>query len=82
MTSILFAISAAFAFVVTVFFARFWRSTKDRFFALFAIAFALLTIHWLVLATPLVAEHTVYHYLLRLLAFMLILVAVIDKNRG
>jgi len=71
------------ALAVALFFARSWRRTGDRFFLLFALAFALLSAErWgLLYVRP---DHELRHsvYLLRLAAFSLILVAVIDKNRS
>jgi hypothetical protein len=57
-----------------LFFVRFWRSSRDRLFLFFAIAFALLGIIWASLAV-------VHWVLVRLIAFLLIIVVVIDKNR-
>ena len=65
-----------------LFFLRFWRKTKDRFFAFFAASFWLMALHRLVvLALRDHNEHLVAAYLIRLLAFVLILVAIVDKNR-
>ncbi len=69
--------------VVALFFLRFWRQTGDRLFAIFAAAFGLLGLTRLALA---LLEETVeahrYVYLLRLCAFLLIIVAIMDKNRA
>jgi hypothetical protein len=67
--------------VGTLFFLRFWRKTADRLFLAFAIAFALLALNqglaqWLGAAD----ERVGYTYLLRIVGFILILVAIIDKN--
>ena len=67
--------------VATLFFARFWRRTGDRLFFAFAIAFALLALNqalaqWLGAAD----ERVGYTYLLRVLGFVLILGAIVDKN--
>ena len=66
-----------------LFFLRFWRKTKDRLFAAFSLSFGLMAllrvIHVLV---PVRSEHTHYSYLLRLLAYSLLLVAIADKNRA
>lgn len=65
-----------------VFFLRFWRQSRDRLFAFFALAFAALTANWLLIAVfnvPDEARH--YFYLLRLSAFLLIIFAIWDKNR-
>jgi hypothetical protein len=65
-----------------VFFLRFWRETRDRLFALFAIAFAVIGVNRMLLAlVALGHEARPYLYVIRLLAFLLIACAVIDKNR-
>jgi hypothetical protein len=80
---ILLGILVAGCATVGLFFFRFWRQTKDRFFVFFAIAFWILTIHWLALGlTNPEQEIRVYFYLLRLAAFLLILAAIVDKNRS
>jgi hypothetical protein len=69
--------------IAALFFLRFWRDTHDRFFLYFAIAFALEGLNRLVLGVlTLASEHESYFYLLRLLGFLLILVAIVDKNRS
>ena len=68
--------------VAGLFFLRFWRRTGDRLFVIFAAAFWLLGVNWLLLAfTDPDAEFRPALYLIRLLAFVLILVAIIEKNR-
>ena len=67
--------------VGALFFARFWKRTRDRLFIAFAVAFVLLALNqalaqWLGAAD----ERVGYTYLLRVLGFVLILAAVIDKN--
>jgi peptidoglycan/LPS O-acetylase OafA/YrhL len=67
--------------VAAGFFARFWRDTGDRLFVAFAVAFALLALNqalaqWLGAAD----ERVAYTYLLRVLGFILILAAIVDKN--
>jgi len=67
------------AYVVAgCFFLRFRRDTGDRLFTFFAAAFWLLAIQRVIvtLAHP---PETIY--LLRALAFVLIIIAIIDKNR-
>ena len=68
-------------FVAAGFFLRFWRRTRDRLFLAFAAAFMLLAMNQ-ALATFLGAgdELTPYTYILRVLGFVLILYAIIDKN--
>lgn len=66
-----------------VFFARFWRETADRLFLYFAAAFALLALHRTLLAASsrLPIDET-WYYVIRLIAFLLILVGIVDKNRS
>jgi len=68
--------------VAGLFFLRFWRTTGDRIFACFALAFWLMASQWTagaVLDVPSETRH--YLYLLRLLAFVIIVVGIVDKNR-
>ncbi|HEY3391953.1 MAG TPA: DUF5985 family protein [Lacipirellulaceae bacterium] len=68
--------------IVALFFLRFWRETGDRLFAIFALAFLLLGITRLGLAlSPQELEGHTHWYWVRLAAFVLILVAIVDKNR-
>ncbi len=71
------------ALAIGVFFFRFWKQTADRLFLLFCIAFCLLTLNWIALAVVMpTSEARHYFYLLRFGAFLLIVIAVIDKNRS
>jgi hypothetical protein len=68
--------------LVALFFARFFQDTRDRLFAFFTAAFAILAFHWLVLAlTDPGSEHRPLFYLLRLVAFGMIILAILEKNR-
>jgi hypothetical protein len=75
------ALALGFA-AAALFFLRFWRETGDRLFGLFAAAFGLMAVGRLFhsgwyqdeVVLPLV-------YLVRLAAFVLILVGIADKNR-
>lgn len=67
---------------IGVFFFRFRRRTGDRFFAFFGCAFWLLAIERLFLLLEPDDEMKPYVYLVRLVAFLFILYAIIDKNRG
>jgi drug/metabolite transporter superfamily protein YnfA len=71
------------ALVVALFFFRYWRQTRDRLFLIFSAGFLIFAVSRLVLAIlDEAAEGRVFVYALRLLAFALILVAIIDKNRS
>jgi len=70
-------------FVCCLFFLRFWRRTRDGLFLAFAIAFGLFGLGQTVLAVGNIpTEDRSSVYLLRLLAFALIIVAVARKNAG
>ena len=69
--------------VAGLFFLRFWRDTRDRLFLIFAIAFAILGGQRLALVlTREMLETQTGLYLIRLFAFLLILAAIVDKNRS
>lgn len=75
------ALSAGYA-VAALFFLRFWRTSRDRLFLFFAGAFALLAVQRTALALAVwQGDHTLWVYVLRLIAFLLILVGIADKNR-
>ena len=78
----LFAGAIAMAsFIIALFFLRFWRDSRDRFFLYFALSFGIEGVHRIVSAlTYDDAEDTPLHYLVRLLAYGLILWAILEKN--
>lgn len=68
--------------VVAVFFVRFWRDTRDRLFIMFALSFLLLAVTRLGLAlSGDASEGSTSWYWVRLAAFLMILIAIADKNR-
>lgn len=68
--------------VAATFFLRFWRKTRDRLFGLFALSFGVLALNWVALAFTRGDEVRVMLYAVRLVAFVIILVAIVDKNRA
>lgn len=66
-----------------IFFLKFWRETRDSFFLAFAISFI---IEGFNRVTPLFLTHpnegSPLIYLVRFLAFLLILAAILKKNFG
>jgi uncharacterized membrane protein len=75
------ALIAGYA-MVALFFLRFWISARERLFALFSLAFAVLALQRLALSvTDGSMENQTIFYLLRLAAFVIILIAIVDKNR-
>ena len=74
---------AATAMAIGLFFLRFWQDSRDRLFVYFAIAFWLMSSSWALLALVAHdAEARPYIYGLRLLALLLVIAAIIDKNRS
>ena len=73
---------AAFYAVAGLFFLRFRARTGDRLFTYFAAAFFLLAGQRFALTLAREwGESTTWLYGLRLVAFVLIIVAIVDKNR-
>jgi hypothetical protein len=74
---------ACASITVGLFFLRFWKSTHDRFFLYFALSF------WIQGANRIhiglkgaTNEDDAAIYLIRLAAYLLILIAIWDKNRN
>jgi hypothetical protein len=73
-----------------LFFLKFWRASRDRFFLYFCIACFLLAAERLILLfvgvhgpqSNLINIEKSWLYLIRLFAFIMISWAVIDKNRS
>jgi hypothetical protein len=73
---------AGFA-VCGLFFLRYWYRSRDELFLAFALAFALLGTGQAMLSLASIpTEHRGAVYVLRLAAFLLILLAIIRKNRS
>lgn len=72
----------AFGFLtVALFFFRFWRRSHDRFFLLFSLSFCVEGVNRVVQGLAVEPnEGTPAIYLVRLVAFLLILLAILDKN--
>lgn len=69
--------------VAALFFGRFYRVSNDRLFLFFAAGFALLAIQRLSLAfAALLPLPLTAYYVLRLAAFVVILIGILDKNRA
>jgi hypothetical protein len=89
MTLILIGALSTACFVAALFFLRFWKKTRDRFFLFFAASFLIQGVERILIGlarysdyiATLSAEEEPLFYLMRLLAFLLIIYAIIDKNR-
>jgi hypothetical protein len=74
------AISLA-CFVAALFFLRFWRTTRDPFFIYFSLSFALEGANRGVSAFVQFGDENPVIYVLRVIAYGLIIVAIWQKNR-
>jgi hypothetical protein len=66
---------------IAAFFLRAWRRTHDRFFALFMLAFVTFAVNRFALALTEERDEALGLYLVRLAAFVLIALAIVQKNR-
>jgi hypothetical protein len=83
MQAFLYGALASTAAVAGLFFFRFWRTSAERLFLAFALAFWMLSLQWTGVGLLGVEDESRHFlYLLRLAAFVLILFAVWDKNRS
>ena len=83
MNDILIGGIATASLVAGLFFFCFWRSTRDRFFLFFAFSFWIEGVNRLVLwhwVGP--NEDAPGYYLIRVIAYGLIIAAIVDKNRS
>lgn len=71
-------------FLAAVFFARYWHLSRDRFYGFFTAAMLLLAINWAALVhVDTTGQEEARHiiYILRMVAFLLIALGIVDKNR-
>lgn len=81
MTHLLAGAIAMASLIISLFFLRFWRSSRDRFFLYFALSFAIEGVHRVYAVMHIAeGEDTPTHYLIRLLAYGLIIWAILEKN--
>jgi len=67
---------------IALFFLRFWRESRDRLFLAFAVAFVIFAANRLVIGlSDRESEELAAVYGLRALAFLVIIVAIVDRNR-
>jgi len=70
--------------IVSVYFLKFWKRTRDRLFLYFSAAFFLFMLHQVIFEVSggMGSDHekNAYTYVLRILGYCLIAFAIIDKN--
>jgi hypothetical protein len=82
MTEFLLGASAMGSAVITLVFFRYWKKTGDRLFLAFGAAFVAFTANRVGQAiSDRDSERLLGIYSLRLLAFLLIVAAIVDRNR-
>lgn len=83
MRPFLWGILAMASAAVALFFLRYWKDTRDRLFGFFAVAFALMAANWVNhLGIDPQREVQGYRvYIVRFIAFSIILIGIVDKNR-
>lgn len=81
MNLVLLGAIAMASLVAGLFFLRFWKDTRDRFFLFFSVSFFVEGMNRFALAmTSDPNEGRPFFYFVRFLSFLLILVAIVDKN--
>lgn len=68
--------------VVALFFVRYYRLARDELFLWFAGSFATLGVQWTLLVFATRTEHAHLLYVIRLLAFLMIVIGILRKNRA
>jgi hypothetical protein len=69
--------------IIGLLFIRFWKTTGDRFFLFFAAAFFIAGAGRVIMGLiPHITDHSPLIYLTQLLAFLVIIYAIVDKNRS
>ena len=69
--------------VAGLYFFRFWRHTRDAFFIFFALSFWIEGANRVAMAAlDLSSEDAPVHYVVRLVAYGLIIAAIVIKNRS
>jgi len=73
---------AACSLIAALFFLRFWRSSHDRFFLWFSLSFFIEAINRVFIAVDVgIDEAAPVAYMIRLVAYGLILYAIFEKNK-
>ncbi|HSF32604.1 MAG TPA: DUF5985 family protein [Candidatus Tectomicrobia bacterium] len=82
MNEMLVGAIATASMLAGLFFLRFWKSTRDRFFLFFSMSFFIEGLNRFLLGfMGGLREEAPAYYLVRLVSYGLILVAILDKNQ-
>ncbi len=77
----LYGACATVSATIGLVFLRYWKAQRDRLFGFFAGAFWCFAAGWVLRIAIAHDEHQAYVFLPRLVGFLLIIVAIFDKNR-
>ncbi len=80
MTQFLLGATVMACFTISLIFLRFYVKVRDRFFLFFAAAFLVEAVDRIALELTRSSDASPLIYLLRLISFLLITYAIIDKN--
>lgn len=84
MRTFAWGVLAMASLIAALFFVRYWRASRERLFGYFALFFAGMTANWTVLAMidhPVDEARQVHAYMIRLVASVVLIIGIIDKNR-
>ena len=78
---ILLGAIAATSFAIGLFFFKYWRSSRDRFYLLFSASFLIEGVNRASIGMGGLSEYEPVHYAIRSFAYALIVIAIWNKNR-
>ena len=85
MTPLNLLLTGALAMATTavgLIFLRLWQDSRDRFYFFFALSFFVQALNRVAIALSASPQEGIpWHYLVRLAAYVLIILAILDKNR-
>ena len=81
MNEMLIGAIATACFVIGLFFLRFWKTTNDGFFLFFALSFLIEGANRLSLYLFELQEFSPTYYVIRLISYGFIIVAILKKNK-
>lgn len=83
LNAFLLGVIATTSITAAVFFLRFWKRTRDSLFLAFAVAFLIEGVNRIaVLEVERPNEGSPWTYVVRLIAFLIILAGILNKNYG
>ena len=83
LNAFLLGVIATTSITAAIFFLRFWKRTRDSLFLAFAVAFLIEGVNRIaVLEVERPNEGSPWTYVVRLIAFLIILAGILNKNYG